>query len=334
MVNKSQEDEGRRNYHRGEYISRINRVIDHIESHYEETLQLEELAGVANFSPFHFHRIFKALVGETLNRFINRIRIEKSAAKLIDNPNKSITEIAFDYGFSGSASFARAFREAFHMSASEWRDGGYHQNSNFGKTNSKEYQSFSKVRKDFELSSFYIDDQTQNQIWRMKMKNKNQVKIEVKDMPDFHVAYVRNIGPYQGDSALFQGMFEKLMKWAGPRGLIRFPETTMMCVYHDDPKITQEDKQRVSVCITVPEDTAVEGEVGKIVVPGGKFAVARFEISADEYGEAWDMVAGGWLPESGYQPADGPCYEIYRNDPKTHPENLYIVDICMPVQPL
>ena len=124
------------------------------------------------------------------------------------------------------------------------------------------------------------------------------------------------------------------MKWGGPRGLLRFPETTMMCVYHDDPKITQEDKQRLSVCITVPEDTAVEGEVGKMMVPGGKFAVGRFEIAADEYGEAWDMVAGGWLPESGYQPGDGPCYEIYQNDPKTHPENLHIIDICMPVKPL
>ena len=166
------------------------------------------------------------------------------------------------------------------------------------------------------------------------MKDKNQVKIEVKDMPDFQVAYVRHIGPYQGDSTLFQGLFEKLMKWAGPRGLLHFPETTMMCVYHDDPNITQEDKQRVSVCITVPEDTAVEGEVGKMVVPGGKFAVARFEIAADEYGEAWDMVMGGWLPESGYQPDDRLCYEIYQNDPKTHPENLHIVDICLPVQPL
>ena len=116
-MKKVQPDEKRRKYHQEEYISRVNRVIDYIESYYEKPLQLEELVDVASFSPFHFHRIFKALVGETLNRFINRIRIEKAASKLIDNPNKSITEIAFDYGFSGSASFARAFREAFNMSA-------------------------------------------------------------------------------------------------------------------------------------------------------------------------------------------------------------------------
>ncbi len=91
-----------------EYIARINRVIDYIEKNVDKDLSLEVLAGVACFSSFHFHRIFKAIVGETLNQFINRIRLEKSATQLMSNPNKTITDIAFDCGFSGSASFARS----------------------------------------------------------------------------------------------------------------------------------------------------------------------------------------------------------------------------------
>ena len=333
-MNKHPKNEQAGKYNREEYISRINRVIDYVEDNYEKTLRLEDLAAVANFSSFHFHRIFKALIGETLNQFINRIRLEKAATKLIDNPKKSITEIAFDYGFSGSASFARAFREAFHMSASEWRAGGYRKNRKFGETNGKMHQTVSKMRKDFDLSSFYIDDQTQNLTWRMKMKNREKVKIEVKGMPDYHVAYVRHIGPYQANTDLFRDLFQKLMTWAGPRGLLRFPETKILSVYHDDPKVTEEDKLRLSACITVPEDTTVDGEVGKMVIPGGKFAVGSFEIAADEYGEAWDMVMGGWLPESGFQPDDRLCYEMNHNNPDEHPENLHIVDICVPVKPL
>jgi AraC family transcriptional regulator len=90
----------------------------------------------------------------------------------------------------------------------------------------------------------------------------------------------------------------------------------------------------VDVAITVPEDTTVDGEIGKTTIPGGQYAVGHFELSPERYGDAWNSLFGGWLPESGYQPADGPCYESYLNDPKQHPEGKHIVDICVPVKPL
>ncbi len=167
------------------------------------------------------------------------------------------------------------------------------------------------------------------------MKNKTiQTNVEVKELPEMHVAYVRHIGPYKGDTELFGRLFGKLMKWAGPRGLLRFPETKVLAVYHDDPEITHEDKLRTDACITVPEDTRVEGEIGKTSIAAGKYAVAHFEIKTGQYEDAWKAVFGGWLPESGYQPDDGPCYEVYHNDPKEHPEGKQIVDICVPVKAL
>ena len=108
-------------YLREEYTARVNRVIDYIEANISKDLSLIELAEVAHFSPFHFHRIFRAIVGETLNDFIQRIRVEKAATKLVLNPKKSVTEIAFECGFSGSSAFARSFHETYGMSASDWR---------------------------------------------------------------------------------------------------------------------------------------------------------------------------------------------------------------------
>lgn len=166
------------------------------------------------------------------------------------------------------------------------------------------------------------------------MKNKSEVKVEVKEMPEMHVAYVRHIGPYQGDAELFESLFDKLMRWAGPRGLLRFPETQVVAVYHDDPKITEEQKLRTSACITIPKGTPVEGEIGAMDIPEGKFAVARFEITSDEFQDAWDMLYGGWMPESGFQPDDRPCYELHHNNPKEHPDNKHVLDICVPVRPL
>jgi len=105
---------------RQEYAARMNRVVDHIQSHLSESLDLEKLAGIACFSPFHFHRLFRAWMGETLQGFVHRLRLERAASELVFDLRKSITAIALDCGFSSSAAFARAFKEAFGVSATEW----------------------------------------------------------------------------------------------------------------------------------------------------------------------------------------------------------------------
>ncbi len=332
--NENMMQDSKQKYLREEYTARINRVIDYIEANIDKDLSLEELAKVAHFSPFHFHRIFSAMVGETLSGFIQRIRIEKAATKLVLNPKKSITDIAFECGFSGSSAFARAFRETFNMSASDWRSGGHLQYSKNSKADSKESQSVGNIRQDFDVRPYYTQG-TIKQIWRIEMKNKEiQTNVEVKDMPELYVAYVRHIGPYKGDQELFASLFGKLMAWARPRGLLRFPETKVLSVYHDNPEITDENRLRTDACITVPKDTQVEGEIGKTTIPAGKYAIAHFEITPDQYEDAWTAVYGGWLPESGYQPKDDPCYELYLNEPKEHPEGKHVVDICVPVKAL
>jgi len=305
---------------RDEYIVRINRVIDYIQNNLNSKLDLETLARVAYFSKFHFHRIFTAMVGETLNSFIKRLRIEKAASIVIASPKFSITEIALNTGFSSSASFSRTFHEHFGMSATDFRNGEY-KNSKIRKMDSKNW----KAEK---LQSLYFNDRNSKQKRRIAMK------VEVKNLEIMTVAYIRHIGSYAENSALFEELFGKLFKWAGPRGLINFPETKMLSVYYDDPNITDESKLRMDVSISIPENTEVSGEIGKMTIAGGKYAVGRFEIKASEYGDAWQKMMGEWLPDSGYVPDDKPCFELYQNDPKEHPQGLHIFDICVPVKPL
>ncbi|MCX6100333.1 MAG: AraC family transcriptional regulator, partial [Candidatus Bipolaricaulota bacterium] len=95
---------------RREYVGRINRVMDYIQAHLAGDLGLESLARVAGFSPFHFHRVFRAVVGETLNDFIRRVRVGAAANRLLGNPRESITEIAVACGYSSPSAFAREFR--------------------------------------------------------------------------------------------------------------------------------------------------------------------------------------------------------------------------------
>lgn len=316
-----------------EYIQRINRVMDYIESNIDKELTVAELADVAHFSRFHFQRIFGGIMRESLNRFIQRVRIEKAGTLLLMNGKKSITEIALECGFSSSAVFARSFKERYNMSASEWREKG---NSTISKMNGSNRKQLDIYCKEYDVSREYINGVFSNQLWRVQMKNAGQIKTEVRieELKPMTAAYVRHIGPYKGDEKLFEGLWNKLMSWAGPRDLIRFPETKMFTIYHDNMEITDEDKLRISVCMSVPENTVTEGEIGKLTVPGGRYAVGKFEINPDEYPQAWDAIYSGWLPGSGYQPDDRPSFELYLNDPKQHPEHKHIFEIFLPVKPL
>lgn len=107
-----------------EYENRVNRVIDHIRAHRGKALSLETLARVAAFSPFHFHRIFKSITGENLNELVQRIRLEWAASALLLRPEEDVLAIALDSGFQSASTFARAFKDRFGMSATEWRAGG------------------------------------------------------------------------------------------------------------------------------------------------------------------------------------------------------------------
>jgi len=152
----------------------------------------------------------------------------------------------------------------------------------------------------------------------------------VKQLPELNVACVRHAGPYpQIGKAI-----ERIMAWAGPKGLVRFPKTRLLAVYHDDPKYVDPAQLRSDACITVSEGTRVDGEVKLMKIPGGLFAVAHVELDQSEYGEAWDKLLGQWLPQNGHV-SDASrtrhCYEIYLNNPSEHPQKKHIVDICEPI---
>lgn len=155
------------------------------------------------------------------------------------------------------------------------------------------------------------------------------VVAEVKVRPDVSVACVRHVGPYNriGDA------FGPLPAWAGPRGHLRFPETRVLAVYHDDPELVEESKRRSSACIAVPKGAWVEGGAEALTVPGGLSAVARVEVTGDQVGAAW-AAPMEWVPAHGHRSDGGrPCYEVYLNDQRAHPEQKFIVDLCKPILP-
>jgi len=297
---------------RQEYVGRVNRVIDHIRANLNGDLCLETLAQVANFSPYHFHRVFKSIVGETLNAYIRRVRAQSAASQLIHNPTRPITEIAMSCGYSSPSAFAREFRQHFGVSASQFRDGGA--------------ESLVRFREELEERGAEFTNPPDLSSTRTDIV----FRVDVRVLPGLHVAYVRHVGRYDQIGKAFR----RLLRWAGPRRLFRLPDTKVLAVYYDNPDVTPVDQLRADACITVPEGTKTKRDIGTMRIPGGLFAVACVEIEPTQYGEAWDRLMSDWMPESGYQPDGRLCYELYLNDPEKHPEGKHIVEICEPIRPL
>ncbi len=304
------------------YLERIYKVQDYIDKNLDKDLTLEELANVCGFSEYHFHRIFSSIVGETLYQYIKRIRIEKSISMLVLNPKMSITEIVFECGFSSPSVFSRSFKDAIGISPSEYK-----------KKHSKNCKVVSKNRKETSNESIYNKD-IQNKFVRSDFNMIIREEVSIKKLEKKDVIYVRHTGPYKGDGNLFEGLFNKLCGWAGARDLIKHGKTEFLTIYHDGPEITEEDKLRISLCMTVDLPVDVDGEIGSMNIEGGKYAVGHFELAVDEYQQAWNYLFSQWLPESGYQVDNRPCFEMYLNSPEEHPENKHLVDIHVPIKPL
>ena len=107
------------------YSARIGRVVDYIHDHLEEDICLDVLAEVACMSPYHWHRIFTAMRGETVAATVRRLRLARAADRLA-NSDKSLAEIACQAGYSTSEAFGRAFKDAYRMTPGRYRENGSH----------------------------------------------------------------------------------------------------------------------------------------------------------------------------------------------------------------
>lgn len=307
---------------RAEYIARLNRVLDYIHNGLDQPLTLEVLAQVAGFSPFHFHRLFKSLTGETLNDYVWRARLEKAANLLLTNaPDCSMLAICLACGFSSPAVFSRAFKDRFGVSPSQYR---------------KQRKAGGKQGKDFQAAGDYHG---KHQLRINFERSEFPMKVEVKVFPAYHVAYIRHITGYSKGVASDEiaQAFQRVCGWALAHDLFR-PGALVIGIPYDNPEITPNDRCRYDACVTIPE--AVQegsGEVGIEDISGGKYAVCHIEVSAQEtqkIGETVDQMYGEWLPASGFTVEDQPALEIYY-DTSNHPQGSWIsMDYCIPVKPL
>lgn len=281
-----------------DHQTRINRVLLHIQEHMDEYLSIDELAKIACFSSFHFHRIFRAYTGESVHKYQRRIRLERAALQLF-HTEESITTIALETGFETSASFAKAFKANFQKTPSEFR---------LAKRIQIEHASF---------------------ISQKSLSKEKTMTPEFRDLSEQTVLFVRKVGAY---SHAASDAWNSLMRFAYPNRLIE-KETQMIGISHDSPDVTEEDKLRYDACITIDKAVETEGEVGTQTIAGGRYAVFLHKGAYENFNQTYQAIYSGWLPQSGEKLRGVLGFERYLNrDPRrTKPENLR-TEIFIPIQ--
>lgn len=311
---------------RAVYARWIGRVLDYIDRHLGAELKLETLAGVAHFSPWHFHRLFAALVGETLADHVRRRRLETAAGLLLSRCRK-VSDIALEVGFSSTEILSRGFRQHFGMSPSAWRKGGWTERAG---------------RHRAELSKIRQNDRKKHQEVLRRVGHHGVIispssgvpamKVEINNLPAVRVAYFRHVGPY-GESGITLA-WQRFSAWCEAAGLMT-PRRKMFGVSQDNPDITAPEQCRYDCCVAFDGAATGDEHIAIQILSGGLYACGGFVGSGLEIYDAWHRLCAEWLPGSGFECDDRPWFEIYGEDFAMDPETgRFNCLLCIPVRPL
>ena len=282
-----------------DYHQRMLRVLVHIQQHLDQPLPLHELAAIAHFSPYHFHRIFRGMIGETVAQHIKRLRLERAALRL-RTTSRSIIGIALEAGYESHEGFTRAFAGSFSCSPSVYRE---------------------------KASALTETDASSQVDQQLNVREAPAMDVMIKTIPEMHIAFMRHVGPY-GDVG---PSWEMLFDWAGERDLVN-GETRYFGMCHDDPDITDAQQLRYDACLTVHGDVRPSGVVGIQTIPGGRFACTMHVGPYHTLNETYIALFGGWFASQGIEPGPPPCLEFYLNEPDCTPPQELLTEVCARVE--
>ncbi len=273
------------------YEGRVLRVLAYIHDHPAGDLSLDALADVAAMSRFHWHRVFRAITGETCAQSVRRIRLHRAACWLVQT-DRPVARIAADIGYPNVKSFGRAFSEAYGSSPVSFRNAGQFLPANL----------------------------------QLKTGGYPMYPVSTRTEPARRVVAVPHIGAYAEIGRSFEAfgaLCESRQLWPriGP----------MIGLYLDNPETVPESDLRSFAGAEYRGEDTPEG-MKEVQISGGKTAVLTYKGPYSGIQAAYSSLFGNWLPESGEEPADQPCYEIYLNNPRdTAPEDL-LTEICLPLR--
>lgn len=286
-----------------DYRSRIACSLEYAREHLDENPSLAELAAAAAFSPYHFHRIFAAIVGETPAEHIRRLRLEKAANTLLYKPDAPVTRVALDCGFATPSAFSRDFKSRFGVSPQRYR----------------------QTRRGLRPTAAATAPASAP---RNPIPGRLDIDYRFETLAPMRLAYCSHIGPYGSGIGKAWGT---LMRWAYPRGLV-LKDARVYGVSWDNPDVTEDGQLRYDACLAVPEGTEGSGDIRVRDLPSLACIVLPFKGPERLLSAAYSRLYYDLLPGSGREPADFPGFERYLSMPKGLFSRRFDVELFLPLK--
>jgi AraC family transcriptional regulator len=291
------------------YVERVNRAIDHIVRNLAWPLRLEEVSEAAGFSPFHFHRVFKSLLGETLTQFVKRLRLERALYLMSHAPNRSLTDVALDCGFSSSSDFSRSFKQCYGAAPSVF-----------------DLETFRNSRRE-EFERVLSSQEGRHRCTTLPAgENPDGFEVQLRDLPGRTVAYIRVLDPFREGVA--QSACERLLAWAIERGLA---DGQWLGYMWEEPEIVALKDCRYDVALVV-DDVEPAGEIGRFEFPPMRVAEVVLSGGLELEARAIDWLYKTWLPRSGFVPDDQPAFEAWIGRPFAHGKEHFTIACQLPIK--
>jgi AraC family transcriptional regulator len=288
-------------------MERILRVLTHIQEHLDEVLDLEELARVACFSSFHFHRVFAAVTGETMADHVRRLRLERAAMELRSG-SKQVIQVALDAGYEAHEAFTRAFKAAYGVSPAEFRRAT-------GTIAVLAAPSGVHFRPGVPLTAFNTNHITTK-----------VMKVVVKKIKPMRVAYLRHVGPYEN---VKQTGFDLMARLSADKQIRK--RSVFIGMGHDNPSVTPASELRYDACITVDEDYEPKKPVELQTIAGGDYAVVK-NCPVEKIKEGFQFLYGKWLARSSRELRPAPSFIVWVDAYKGVAPGTWRVDIYVPLE--
>ncbi|MAY38041.1 AraC family transcriptional regulator [Spongiibacter sp.] len=277
---------------------RIQRVCDHIQQHLDTELSLEQLIEVAALSKYHFHRQFTAITGQSLSKFVQLARLRRAAYDVAFKPQRRFTDIAFDAGFDSLEAFSRAFKREFGQSPSQFQA------------------------------------QPEWDAWRRRLPYASPhgvltMQVTIIDFPDTPVA----LAEHRGSPERVMETAERFIAWRKASGLSPVATSRTFGIPYSDPNTTPPEQFRWDVGGILDGDVPDNPfgvKAGRI--PGGRCAVVRHYGSHRTLDDSIYALYRDWLPQSGEELRDYPCFFHYVNLVTDVKESELITDIHLPIR--
>ena len=255
----------------------INRVKSYIQRHEFRNLSLSELASEANYSVFHFQRIFKSVVGETPKQYINRVRLENAAHCISLSPTISILEVGFEYGFDSLESFSRAFKNYYKISPISFR----------GSSKEKQIAILRRKTGDFLDANLFIRNN----------KQLEEIEVKIIKLPQIKAFY---IPVTLSDPNTVTNGYKKITQWKED-GQVNERNYEVFSLLLDYPLYTTLRRCRLHICISGDINFDNNRGLNYIEIPSRTYVSFKVKGGITSLIQEITTLNNTWVPNGNYK---------------------------------